>query len=342
MTGICGDKNTEPLSSKSKRIFIRMPIMLIIVTAMGYLLSLVLSDVTFSAHSNNSESQTGRIAQMLWDLVPEDVITPFQDKNYIHILMIALILGTAISVIRDSYPELIASLNGISQAFMSVTAKICSFVPVYIFCFLLSLIITSDERQLLSDVWKPVLLFIIISGIMIAAIYIIVSIRIKCSGLKLLKLFLPTLLICLTTGSPIAAYSTNLEVLEKRCGVSKRFARVALPLSCNLYGAGSALYMVAMVMYFAGKYSVSIDISWLMTAILFTVMLIFACPPVPCSTLIIFSVFSKQFGFPEECMVILAMVDIVVDGLATAVGCALRNAELLLEANLYDELDKPK
>ena len=138
MTGICGDKNTEPLSSKSKRIFIRMPIMLIIVTAMGYLLSLVLSDVTFSAHSNNSESQTGRIAQMLWDLVPEDVITPFQDKNYIHILMIALILGTAISVIRDSYPELIASLNGISQAFMSVTAKICSFVPVYVFCFLLS------------------------------------------------------------------------------------------------------------------------------------------------------------------------------------------------------------
>ena len=54
----------------------------------------------------------------------------------------------------------------------------------------------------------------------------------------------------------------------------------------------------------------------------------------------IFGVLAKQFGFPDECMVILATVDVVLDGLSSGCCCVLRNAELIFEADKYQELDK--
>ena len=71
-----------------------------------------------------------------------------------------------------------------------------------------------------------------------------------------------------------------------------------------------------------------------------TVLLTFACPPIPGGLLVIFGVLCKQFGFPDECLVILATADVVLDGLSGAVSCVLRNAELLLDARKYGELDK--
>lgn len=340
LTGLCGDKETRPLGEKSKRMFLRMPLMLTAVTTAGYVLLFLFSNVSFHAPNTAAESQAGRMAELLWGLVPDNILAPFLNGNYIHILILAFLFGTVLSAIRDQHAELVASINGINRVVTTATAKICRFIPLFVFCCLLNLVMSPEAKETLRDIWKPVVWFLGVSAVMITIVLIGTAIRLHCGVFKLLKTILPAVLICLTTASPIAAYSTNLQILEDRFGVSQRFSRVSLSVSSKIYGPGCVLYLAVMVVYFTEKYGIPVNFGWFLTAVLMTVLLTFACPPIPGGMLIIFGVLCKQFGFPEECLVILATADVVLDGLSGAVSCALRNPELLLEANKYGELDK--
>ena len=102
---------------------------------------------------------------------------------------------------------------------------------------------------------------------------------------------------------------------------------------------GMSLYLAVMVVFFAEKYQVAVNIGWLVVALLLTVLLTFAGPPIPGELLVVFGILAKQLGFPDECLVILATVDVLLDGLATGTSCILRNAELVFAGADCNELD---
>lgn len=338
--GLCGDKRTEPLGAKSRQMLWRLPLLVTVITALGYLMLLPLSGVSFSAHRIGAESQASQVAELIWGIVPRNVVSPFIDGNYIQIMILALAFGMSLSAVRDHHPELVASISSINSVIMSVTEKLCRLIPLFVFCCLLNLVLSPVAEESLKDIWKPVVMFLVSGGLMSAIVFISLGIRYQCNSWKVLKAMLPALLIALTTGSPVAAYSTNVDILENRLGVSKRFSRVGLSISGKIYGPGIVLYLAVMLVFFAAKYQTPVDLGWVITAIVLTVLLTFACPPIPGSFLVIFGVMAKQFGFPDECMVILATADIILDGLSSGLCCLLRNAELVFEAGDYQELNR--
>ena len=339
LSGLCGDKDSEPLGKRSKRMFLRMPLMLTAITAAGYALLTLFFHITFAASAPGTPSQAGKLADLLWKLIPDNFVSAFSEGNYIHILIFAFLFGTILSKLRDYYPELVTCINGINRVITEATIKVCRLIPAFVFCCLLYLFISSDAKKAIIDLWKPIVFFLAVSVMIIAVTFIGASLRTHTNLAKLLKAVIPSMLICLTTASPIAAYSTNINLLENNFGFSKRFSRVGLSVSSKIYGPGCVLYIAVMVMYFAEKYTIPVNFGWLLIAVIMTVLLTFACPPVPGGLLIIFGIIAKQFGFPDECMILLATVDVILDGLSGAVSCILRNAELLLEANSYGELN---
>lgn len=340
IAGLCGDGKTKPLGTESRRILIRLPLLVLAVTVFSYLILLPLSNVTFSAHRIAAESQAGRVVELLWGIVPNNMVLPFVEGNYIHILILALVFGMALSAVRDNHPELVASIGSINQIIMSVTEQYCRIIPLFVFCSLFHLMLSPVAAKSLTDIWKPVILFLIAGGLLTLVIFIALGIRFQCNSLKVIKAMLPAFLIALSTGSPMAAFSTNIEILENKLGLSKRFTSVGLSISTKLYGPGIVLYLAVMVVYFAEKYQTPISFGWVLIAIVLTVLLTFACPPIPGSFLVIFGVIAKQFGFPDECMIILAMDDLILDGLSSGLCCLLRNAELVFEAGDYRQLDQ--
>ncbi len=100
------------------------------------------------------------------------------------------------------------------------------------------------------------------------------------------------------------------------------------------------LYLAVMVIFFAEKYQTPVNAGWLLTAMILTALLTYACPPIPGSFLVIFGVMAKQLGFPEECLMLLASADMIIDGLSSGLCCLLRDAELVFEAGAYQELDQ--
>ena len=340
IAGVCGDTDTQPLDKQSRlQMIVRFPLVLTVLTVFSYLILLLVSNINFSVSSTGGHAQTDKIITLLWGMIPDNVLSPFIDGNFIHILIFALLFGITLSAFRDKYPALISSVNGINSIIMAVTTYICRLIPLFVFCSLLNQILTPDAFKTLRDVWKPVVLYPAVSVILILLVFTVMGLKYRCKSWRALKVMFPAWLISVTTGSRMASYSTNIEILEKRLGVSRKFSRIGLSVSGKLYPMGVSLYLAVMVVFFAEKYQVAVNLGWLAMALLLTVLLTFAGPPIPGELLVIFGMIAGQLGLPDECLVILAAADVILDGIATGTSCILRNAELVFAAASCNELD---
>ena len=340
MTSLCGDRDSELLRDKSRRLLTRLPLMALLFSAASYLLLLPVSKVAFTFAGASAESQAGAVMDLLWDIVPFNVVTPFAEGNLLQILILALAFGAALSSVQSRFPELIGTVAGINHVIMTVAVRVCRFCPVFVFCSLTAIFLSRGVGTALSDLWKPVVMLLGVSLVLISVTYAVLAVKYRCNPFRFLKITAPAVMICTATGSSVAAYSTNAEILEKQLGVSKRFSRLGLSIGSKIYGPGLLFYLAVMVVFFAEKYQVPVTPGMLLTAIFLTVILVFVCPPVPGGLLVIFGILAKQFGLPEECLTILAAADIILDGPATGISCILRNAELLFEADRYGEWNR--
>lgn len=339
ISGLCGEKGAESLGITGRKIIARQLIVVVLITILSYLFLLPFHDLTFGTLKTPVSSQAARISELLWGIVPDSVLTPFTKGNYIQIVVLALVFGLALSAVKDQHPELTAVISSINSLLMTVTGKLCRLIPLFIFCSIFSLIRSPVTAGSLTDIWKPVVMFLAAGALFTGISFGIMTVRYKCNGMRIFRYMIPAVLIALTTGSPVAAYSTNLDILENRFGISRRFSRVGLAVSSKLYLPGVSLYIAVMVAYFAEKYRTPIGAGWLLTALLLTILLTYACPPIPASFLVIFGVIAGQLGFPEECMLLLVTADVIMDGLSSALCCILRNAELIFEASCYKEME---
>ena len=340
VAGLCGDTDTEPLDKQSRlQMLIRFPLVLTILTVFSYLILLLSSNIHFSANSIGGESQADKIITLVWGMIPDNVLSPFIEGNFIHILIFALLFGTTLSAFREKYPALISCVNGINSIIMSITTNICRLIPLFVFCSLLNQIMIQDAFRTLRDVWKPIVIYPIVSAVLTVFMLTVMGLKLRCRSWRALRVMFPAWLISVTTGSRMAAYSTNIEILEEHLGISRKFSRIGLSVSGKLFPMGVSLYLAVMITFFAEKYQVAVNFGWLSAALLLTVLLTFAGPPIPGELLVIFGMIARQLGFPEECVIILAAVDVVLDGIATGTSCILRNVELVLAAAACKELD---
>lgn len=339
IAGMCGDKSAKPLGAAGKKILLRQPLIVLVITVACYLCLVPFFGLSFGTH-NVGVSQADEVSELLWGIVPGSLITPFTDGNYIQIVILAIVFGLALSAVRDSHPELVAVIGSANSIIMTVTEKLCRFIPLFVFCSLFDLVRSSVSVGALPDIWKPIVTFAAAGVVLTVIVFIYIAIRFRCNSLKVLKAMLPAFLIVLSTGSPVSSFSTNLDILENSCGVSGRFSKIGLAIGSRLYLPGVSLYLAVMVLYFAEKYQTPFNAVMIIIAMMLTVLLTYACPPIPGSFLVIFGVMAKQFGFPDECMMLLATVDIVLDGLSSGLCCVLRNAEIIIEADDYRELDR--
>lgn len=338
--GLCGDQEAEPLGKESRYMLLRMPVAALCCCAVGYLLLGLFGGISFQVSAETGRLPLDQVLELLWGIIPNNVVTPFLEENLLQILFLAIVCGVTLSAVRDRFPELMGTISGISYVVTSITVKLCRLSPLFVFCSLFMLIRSPDAAATLHDIWKPMVMLLLLGSVMVAGVFAALGIRFHCRGRRVLRTLMPAFLICLTTGSPIAAYSTNVEILEKQLGVSKRFSRVGLSIGSKIYVPGTILYLAVMVIFFAQKYQVPVNAGWMVTAVLLTVLLALVCPPVPGGLLVIFGILSKQFGFPAECLSLLAAADVVLDGPATGLSCLLRNGELLFEAGSYQELEQ--
>lgn len=276
-----------------------------------------------------------KLLRIVLDIIPGDVVSPFQTGNALQIIFIAICVGLGCIALNDSARDVVSLINQLNLLVQFLMGEISKMLPAFIFLSISNLIITSDISEL-TQILVPFLLISVLSVLLPVIHGFYTSVKMKIPFGKLLHSQLPTFLVALTTASSAAALSSNVECCEKELGIDEKLVRFGVPFGQVLFMPGAVIMFAILSLYMAKVNEVPITPAWLVTMIVVVPILAAATPPIPGGALSSILVLFGQLGIPSACIGIGAVIAVFCDYVTTAANIAGLQQELLINAKKLD------
>ena len=264
-------------------------------------------------------SSLSTLYQMILDIVPTNLFTPFSRGNTLQILMVAIVVGITMLNISDKTEQVAMLAEQLSYVVNSIMGFVGKLVPYFVFGSLFN-IIAGSELQLLLGAAK--LLF----GMLVACLFILALHTIGAtsvahiSPIELWRKSLSTFLIGLTTASSSAAFADNLKVCTEKHRISPELANFAVPFGQILYKPATALMYWFTAVCVAEQSGITVSVTWIVMVFVICIVLSVATPPVPGGTTASYSILFVQLGLPMDSLPIILTLNVILDFFRTAVN----------------------
>lgn len=292
-----------------------------------------------SGAARNIGNGAAEIYQMILDIVPSDMVSPFLNGNALQIIFLGVCLGIAMLVLGErvqALMQIVVQANEVVQFLMGLIGKV---IPLFVFLSIFSLL-QSDLGIGFGGIVK--VFGIAVPGCLLLTLsyLLLLKRRFRVSFMVLLRKMLPTCLIGLSTASSAAAFATNLETCEKELGIPRRVVNFAIPLGQVIYKPGAVVGFLAVALCMAQYYGVEMTPVWLATAVLIVGLLAMAAPPIPGGALTCYTVMFVQLGIPGEAIAVAVAINSILDFVMTAANLTCLQAEVMFAADHLALLDQ--
>ena len=337
-SGVFGIGDTASLNRIGRTMFPRYILTAFVVSA----LTLAVTRPFFQlrlAEAAGGSSQLGAVSEMLFNILPSNLVRPFLDGNTLQVIVLAAFTGVVLLIMGERarhVDQLIEELGGVLRMMME---QVCKLIPLFVFVSLLRQIWSGAVGQMLS-LWKPFCLFVPVNALMIAALVLMAGARTKTSPALLLRKVFPSFLVAFTTASSMAAYSTSVDACTKRLGIDKRLIDFGFPIGIVIYMPSGVTTFALLSGYLAEVYGVEVNLSWFLMAGILAAVLSIAIPPTPGAMLTCYGILMAQLGIPVEGLLLAATLDVVLDFFMTGIDILTLELELVCQADRLHMLDR--
>lgn len=290
------------------------------------------------SRSGNASFNFRELLEMVLDIIPGNFFTPFTEGNPLQIIFVAVLIGLALLVLGSKTTVAASFIEQSNYIVQLIMEGISALVPLFVFGSIFTMILNKNFAAL-AGAYKWPLLVLLGETVLVAVYLLMVSIRKKVGIGMLMKKLFPTFLICLSTASSSAAFSTNVETCEKDLGIDKRIVNFGIPLGQVVFMPGAITMFLAAGLCMGELYHVEMSPGWLVSALLIAVVLAVAAPPVPGGALTCYTMLFTQLNVPTEAITIAITLNIIMDFVATAVNVLCLQTELVELAGGLEMLD---
>lgn len=285
-------------------------------------------------HANNLDaSQISSLLDVLFHVVPEDMINPFIEVNTAQLVFMAIVIGNGISLLRGDGDILV----GIVKQFYDLGLMLADWVGTVVPFFavsLMTLAFWNEQTRIFLHMWIPFLIFAVLSLIFSVITMLRLKLRRKVSLRMLWKKLKTSFMVTIRTGSLNEAYTYIESSCIKSLGIDRHFTKALLPSGLVLYMPVSTIELVAFSIYAAWIHHCDATFGWYFLLIFLAVVLSMASPPVAGVSLISFMTIFSQLGIPSEALVGGMIADIILGIAAGAFN------QMLLQLEMLDEADR--
>ncbi len=279
------------------------------------------------------------IYQMILDIVPKDIVSPFLNGNTLQVIFLGAAVGVALLILGDRVSATRAVIEQMNEVVSLLMEALTSLIPAFVFLSLLSMI-SSDFTADMTGIIRVIILTCIFTTLVSFAFISVLSIKYKVRFSVLLKKLLPTFLIGLSTSSSAAAFATNMETCEKKLGINSTLSHFAIPLGQVIFKPGALIGFPLVCLAMAEIYCVPVTPVWIVTMIIVVALLSMAAPPIPGGALTCYTVMFTQLSIPVEAVAIAVAVNSILDFLMTANNLTCLQVETVLTAGKLGMLDR--
>jgi len=276
----------------------------------------------------------GKLFSIILDIIPDNIIDPFQTGNAMQIIFLAGCVGIVSIILGDTVIDLLNIVNQLSAIVQLIMSIISKTLPVFIFLCVTNLVVTSDLSQL-SQILIPLLLVYIVSTITMLLYALYASIRTGMPYGKLLRTQMQSFLTGFFTASSAAAFSTNVDCCVKELKIDEKLVRFGVPFGQVLFMPSAVILFVITAVAMANQYGVTMSPSWIITLVFVSTILAMAAPPIPGGALSTTIILFSQLGIPAESMAIAAAILTFADYISTATNIVcLQHDQLIIGKKL--------
>ena len=279
-----------------------------------------------------------KLYDMVLDMFPSNIITPFAENNMMQVIIMSVFFGIVILGQGNHVGHLIDLMSDLNKVFSSAVDFICHLLPIFIFTSLTS-ILWKNGLDNFAKLWKPIVVAIITEYLFVFIYFVYVSVKYHVSILKLAKKIMPSFLVGVTTSSSIATFTVGNEINKTKLGIKAQYSDLAYPLGISLYDAPFLPLFLTTAFYLAEFYHTDVSLVWFITAGFICFIVCYASPQVSGGILICLGVILGQLGIPMEGLAIAGTIALILDFFGTGAKVAGQHMEMIIQAGHLDMVD---
>lgn len=281
-------------------------------------------EMGFTASVEGLEDKAGSVKDILYRLVPENIVEAMAEGTILSVIFFAIVFGYFITKVDNKYKESLTTFfDAVFEVMMKITLFIIKFTPLGIFGIVANEVARNSEQ--LANIAGSLAIYslCVVAGLLIHAFVslpLIVRFIGKAKPFTHFRNMATPLLTAFSTSSSSATLPLTMEALEHKSGVSNKVTSFTLPLGATINMDGTALYECVAAMFIAQVYGV--DLSFAQQALMvFTALLAsIGAAGIPMAGLVMLTVVLTAIGLPLEGIGLILAVDRILDMLRTSVN----------------------
>ncbi|WP_430431227.1 dicarboxylate/amino acid:cation symporter [Oceanicaulis sp.] len=254
------------------------------------------------------------------NLVPANIDNAMLTGNMLQIVVYALFIGVAMSIIGPDRSEPLSRLlQTVQEVAMKIIGWAMRLAPIAVLGLISDFVIRAGFDALIG--LSAYIVSVLIGLAALLACYLVIVLVL---GRRIPFAFAGKIvdaqLLAFSTSSSAATMPLSLRVAEDRLKVSPPIARFVIPLGATVNMDGTALYQVVAALFIAQLFGVDLSVAQFALLVITVVGASIGSPSTPGVGIIILATILQGMGIPAAGVAILLGVDRILDMCRTAVN----------------------
>ena len=307
------------------------------------------SDSQISERILEAEKQTSSgPLQFVVDMVPDNAFSAMSDNRMmLQVIFFTIFLGISMLLVPEKQTKPLKKFfDALNDVVLKMVDLIMLFAPVAVLALLATVVVTTNDVDVLFALLKYVL--VVTSGLALMLVFyiLVLSLYVKKSPIWFLKGIAPAQLLAFSTSSSAATLPVTMERVEEHLGVDKEVASFVLPVGATINMDGTSLYQaVASVFIMQVLWPEGLNFSNQLVIVLTALMASIGSAAVPGAGMVMLVIVLDAIGFPKELLPIgLALifaVDRPLDMLRTTINVTGDACVSMIVAKSEGKLGEP-
>lgn len=262
--------------------------------------------------SESSSSQVKVIVEMILDIIPENIFSPFISGNMLQILFMAVVIGT-VTIFLGEKAEGVANVVEITEIYIqNIMRAISDLIPIFIFVIVLNMT-WAGKLSVYLPVLKLFIVFVILCLVLLLISIGYTAMKHKVSPVLYFRKCFRPYSIAFAAASSAAALEAAMDVCTQKLGIDRSLTSFGIPFSVVTFKPYMGLYYGMVCIAFGEMYDIQFSLQWIIMVMFLSVVCAIASPPIPGGCLVAYSIMFLQLGIPSEALGTIASVDIIFD-----------------------------
>ena len=254
-------------------------------------------------------------------IVPSNIVQPFNENNVIGVLFLAMLLSFAIISLPTQHRSVLHSFfSSIYAAIIAITRWVVAVMPIAIWAFIT--LFMRDLSQGLNVKSLALYLTCVIAANLIQALIVLPTLlKIKkVSPWRMAKGMFPALSLAFFTKSSAAALPMAMRCAEENVGISRRVASFTLPLCTTINMNACAAFILITVLFVSMSQGVSYTYPEMGLWIILSTIAAIGNAGVPMGCYFLASAFLAAMNVPLHILGIILPFYTLIDMLESAIN----------------------